>query len=213
MDESRASVLVADDHPVYRGAIVGIVEAHPELELAGEADTGRKALELIVSVRPNVAVVDLRMPELDGMKVLRAVVRDRLPTRVVLLTAEVKGAVAHEALAEGAAGYLSKGSGAPELSAAILTVARGGTVLDPAIHAGLAEEIRARAAHAPGLLSDREMEVLRLTAEGHSAPEIGKRLYLSAATVKTHLQRIYEKLGVNDRASAVAEGMRRGMLE
>ena len=211
--EARASVVVADDHPVYRGAIVAIVEGHPELELAGEADDGRAALELIGSLRPDVAVLDLRMPNLDGIGVLKAVVREKLPTRVVLLSAEVRGSLAHQAVAEGAAGYLSKQARAPEIGAAILAVARGDTVLAPEVHAGLAEEIRARAADSPGLLSERELEVLRLTADGHSAPEIGKRLYLSAATVKTHLKRIYEKLGVNDRASAVAEGMRRGMLE
>jgi two-component system nitrate/nitrite response regulator NarL len=213
MDESRASVVVADDHPVYRGAIAGIVEAHPELELAGQADTGRSAIVLIASARPDVAVVDLRMPDLDGMGVLRAVVRDGLPTRVVLLTAEADGATAHDAVAAGAAGFLSKQSGAPEIGAAIVAVARGATVLAPEIQAGLAAEIRARSAGTPRLLSDRELEVLRLTADGHSAPEIGRRLYLSGATVKTHLQRVYEKLGVTDRASAVAEGMRRGLLE
>jgi len=213
MGEQAASVVVADDHPVYRGAVAGIVEAHPELELAGEADTGRKALELIAGVRPDVAVVDIRMPDLDGISVLKAVVRDRLPTRVMLLTAEVDGATAHDAVASGAAGYLSKRSRAAEIADAILAVVRGGTVLAPEIQAGLAAEIRARAETSPRLLSDREMEVLRLTAEGHSAPEIGRRLYLSAATVKTHLQRIYEKLGVTDRAAAVAEAMRRGLLE
>jgi two-component system nitrate/nitrite response regulator NarL len=213
MGEQAASVVVADDHPVYRGAIAGIVEAHPELELVGEADTGRKALELIADVRPDVAVVDIRMPDLDGISVLKAVVRDGLSTRVMLLTAEVDGATAHDAVAAGAAGYLSKRSKAAEIAAAIVAVVGGSTVLAPEIQAGLAAEIRARAETSPRLLSDREMEVLRLTAEGHSAPEIGKRLYLSAATVKTHLQRTYEKLGVTDRAAAVAEGMRRGLLE
>jgi two-component system nitrate/nitrite response regulator NarL len=213
MGESRASVVVADDHPVYRGAIAGIVEAHPELELVGEADTGRKALELIAGVRPDVAVVDVRMPDLDGIGVLRAVVRDGLATRVMLLSAEVDGATAHDAVAAGAAGYVSKQSGAADIGKAIMAVARGDTVLAPEIQSGLAAEIRARAETSPRLLSDRELEVLKMTADGHSAPEIGKALFLSAATVKTHLQRIYEKLGVTDRASAVAEGMRRGLLE
>jgi two-component system nitrate/nitrite response regulator NarL len=213
MGESRASVVVADDHPVYRGAIAGIVEAHPELELVGEAETGRKALELIVGVRPDVAVVDVRMPDLDGIGVLRAVVRDGLPTRVMLLSAEVDGATAHDAVAAGAAGYVSKQSGAADIGKAIMAVAHGDTVLAPEIQSGLAAEIRARAETSPRLLSDRELEVLKMTADGRSAPEIGRELYLSAATVKTHLQRIYEKLGVTDRASAVAEGMRRGLLE
>jgi len=213
MGESYASVVVADDHPVYRGAIAGIVEAHPQLELAGEAETGRTALELIAGARPDVAVADIRMPDLDGLAVLRAVVRDGLPTRVMLLTAEVDGATAHDAVAAGAAGYMSKQSGATVIGEAIVAVARGDTVLAPEIQAGLAAEIRARSETSARLLSDRELEVLRLTAEGHSAPEIGRRLYLSAATVKTHLQRIYGKLGVTDRASAVAEGMRRGLLE
>jgi two-component system nitrate/nitrite response regulator NarL len=213
MDAACASVVVADDHPVYRGAIAGIVEANTQLELVGEADTGRKALELIANARPDVAVVDIRMPDLDGLAVLRAVVRDGLATRVMLLTAEVDGATAHDAVAAGAAGYMSKQSGAAAIGDAIVAVARGETVLAAEIQSGLAAEIRARSEASPRLLSDREMEVLRLTAEGRSAPEIGNRLYLSAATVKTHLQRIYEKLGVTDRASAVAEGMRRGLLE
>jgi two-component system nitrate/nitrite response regulator NarL len=213
MGESRASVVVADDHPVYRGAIAGIVEAHPELELVGEAGTGRKALELIADVRPHVAVVDIRMPDLDGISVLRAVVRDGLATRVMLLSAEVDGPTAHDAVAAGAAGYLSKRSGATDIAQAIMAVVRGDTVLAPEIQSGLAAEIRARAETSPRLLSDRELEVLKMTADGRSAPDIGRELYLSAATVKTHLQRVYEKLGVTDRASAVAEGMRRGLLE
>jgi two-component system, NarL family, nitrate/nitrite response regulator NarL len=213
MGESCASVVVADDHPVYRGAIAAIVETHPQLDLVGQVETGREAIELIARLLPDVAVVDIRMPDLDGMSVLKAVVRDGLATRVMLLTAEVEGATAHDAVAAGAAGYMSKQSGAAEIGEAILAVARGETVLASEIHAGLAAEIRARSGGSPRILSDRELEVLRLTAEGHSAPEIGKRLYLSAATVKTHLQRIYEKLGATDRASAVAEGMRRGLLE
>src|SRR6266487_5509474 len=148
--DARASVVVADDHPVYRGAIVAIVDGHPDLELVGQAEDGRAALELIARVGPDIAVLDLRMPGLDGMGVLKAVVRDRLPTRVVLLSAEVKGAVAHQAVAEGAAGYLSKQADAPAIGAAIVAVARGDTVIAPEVHAGLAEEIRARSADSPG---------------------------------------------------------------
>src|SRR5436305_2056468 len=103
---ARARVVVADDHPVFRGAIVAIVASRPELVLAGEAESGRQALTMIASERPDVAVLDLRMPDLDGLAVLKAVVRDRLPTRVLLLSAEEKGAVAHEAVAAGAAGYM-----------------------------------------------------------------------------------------------------------
>ena len=139
--------------------------------------------------------------------------RDGLRTRVVLIAAKPEPGEVYAALAEGAAGYLTKDADARELCDAITAVARGKTVLAPELQAGVAGEIRLRAPHDRPVMSERERETLTLIAEGLSAPQIGRTLHLSTATVKTHLQHIYGKLGVSERAAAVAEAMRRGLLE
>jgi two-component system nitrate/nitrite response regulator NarL len=189
------------------------VADRPQLELVGSAGNGREALDAIRELRPDVALLDVKMPELDGMAVVRAVSRDELPTRVVFLSAYVDSAVAYRALAEGAVGFLSKEASSEAVCDAITAAARGETVLSPEVQSGIADEIRLRSAPERLSLSARESEVLALIAEGLSAPDIGKRLHLSPATVKGHLQSLYEKLGVSERAAAVAEAMRRGLLE
>ena len=185
----------------------------PALEVVGSAGNGREALEAIRRIEPDVALLDVKMPELDGMAVVRAVARDALPTRVVFLSAYVDSAVAYRALAEGAVGFLSKESSTQAVCDAILAASRGETVMSPEVQSGIAEEIRLRSAPERLVLSPRESEVLSLIAEGMSAPEIGKQLHLSPATIKGHLHSLYEKLGVSERAAAVAEAMRRGLLE
>jgi two-component system nitrate/nitrite response regulator NarL len=210
---SRVSVLVAEDHPLFREAVVRAVRERPELELVAEAADGREALEEIRRLRPQVAVLDWKMPGLDGLQVLRAVDRDGLPTRVVLLSAFLDGALAYQAVAAGAAAYLSKDADRRRIQDTVLAVSRGEVVLAPEVQAGIAAEIRRRGRTEGPALSEREREVLGHIAEGRSAPEIARRLFLSPATVKGHLQSLYEKLGVNDRAAAVAEAMRRGLLE
>lgn len=206
-------MLVADDHPLFREAVVRTVKDRPELELVAEAVDGTEALDAIRELAPDVAVLDLKMPRLDGLQVLNAVQRDGLPTRVLLLSAFLDGALAFEAVAAGAAAYLSKEADRRRIAEAIAAVARGETVLDPEIQGGLAAEIRLRGAKERPALSDREREVLRHIADGRSAPQIAELLFLSTGTVKSHLQSLYEKLGVSDRAAAVAEAMRRGLLE
>ena len=206
-------MLVADDHPVYREGIVRAVKERPDLELVGEAGDGREALDEIKRLEPDVAVLDIRMPRLDGTQVLSALRRDGVSTEVLFLSAFMEPELAYSTVASGARGYLSKEASRQEICDAIVTVARGGTALAPEVQAGLASAVRDRErADAPSL-SPREQEVLRLIAEGLSAPEIGKQIHLSPATVKTHLHTLYEKLGVSERAAAVAEGMRRGLLE
>jgi two-component system, NarL family, nitrate/nitrite response regulator NarL len=160
-----------------------------------------------------VAVLDTRLAGLSGEQVLNAVARDGLGTRVVLMDAQAEPGEVYAALAEGAAGYLTKEASARELCDAITAVARGRTVLSPELQAGIAGEIRLRAPRDRPVMSVRERETLTLIAEGLSAPQIGRALHLSTATVKTHLHHIYEKLGVSERAAAVAEAMRRGLLE
>jgi two-component system nitrate/nitrite response regulator NarL len=206
-------VIVADDHPLFREAIVRAVRERPEFEVVREAADGREALEAIRALKPDVAVLDIKMPELDGLKVLNAVRRDDLATRVILLSAFLDGATAFEAVAGGAAAFLSKDADRRRITDTIAAVSRGETVLGPEIQAGLAEEIRVRGAKDRPGLSAREREILGHIAEGRSAPEIAKLLFLSPATVKSHLGALYEKLGVSDRAAAVAEAMRRGLLE
>ncbi|HMJ95501.1 MAG TPA: response regulator transcription factor [Thermoleophilaceae bacterium] len=205
--------MAADGQPLYRDAVVRAIRERPELELVGQAGDGREALAAIGAEEPDVAVLDRTLTGLSGEQVLNAVARDGLRTRVVLIAARAEPGEVYAALAEGAAGYLTKGADARELCDAITAVARGRTVLAPELQAGVAGEIRLRAVHNRPLMSDRERETLTLIAEGLSAPQIGRTLHLSTATVKTHLQHIYEKLGVCERAAAVAEAMRRGLLE
>ena len=210
----RVSVLVADDHPIYREGIVRAIKERPDLELVGEAGDGREALDRIRELKPDVAVLDIRMPELEGPQVLSALRREGVGTEVLFLSAFMEPELAYRTVAEGAKGYLSKEASRQEICEAILTVARGDTALAAAVQAGLATEIqqRERADGRPDL-TPRESEVLHMIADGLSAPQIAERIHLSPTTVKTHLHTLYEKLGVSDRAAAVAEGMRRGLLE
>lgn len=207
-------VLVADDHPVYRDGIVRAISERPDLELVGDASDGRDALAAIGEIEPDVAVIDIRMPGLDGLEVLGGVRRDGSATEVILLSAHLDSDLAYRAVAAGAKGYLSKQAARQEICDGVAAVADGGTAFAPEVQSGLASELHERERGQQGpVLTAREREVLRLVAAGHSAPEIADRIHLSPATVKSHLQAIYDKLGVAERAAAVAEGMRRGLLE
>ena len=202
----RTSVLVAEDHPLFRGALVEALRRRPDLELVGEAEDGEQALELARGLKPDVVVVDARMPTLDGVEVLRSVVREKLPSRVLMLSAEASGSHVSEAIAMGASGYLAKTADADAIGDAVTAVARGQIVLGEAVSDQDEQQ--------PGPpLTARELEILALAADGRTGPQIGRELYVSPATVKTHLKNIYEKLGVTDRAAAVAEGIRRGLLD
>jgi two-component system nitrate/nitrite response regulator NarL len=208
------SVLIADDHPLFREAIARVIAERDDLELVAEAADGRAALEKIRELKPDVAVIDVRMPQLDGSDVLLALREEGLRTHVVFLSAFLDSKTVYDAVAAGASAYLSKEAETAEIVTAILAAARGETILGPEVQTGLAEQIRFREENeSRPRLSDREHEVLRLIAQGLSAPEIGERIHLSTATVKTHLQHLYEKLGVSERAAAVAEGMRRGLVD
>ena len=177
------------------------------------ASDGRDALERLNELEPDVAVVDVRMPGLDGLKIVAAAKRDGLRTRIMLLTGYEDSAAAYNALAQGAAGYVSKASDHMELIESIVTAGRGETVIAPQFAAGIANEIQLRETSDRPALTGREAEVLTLLAEGRTAQKIGAELHLSEATIKTHLHNLYEKLGVSDRAAAVATAMRWGLLE
>ena len=214
MPPARVSVVVADDHPLFREGIERAVRERPDLQLVGAAADGRKALAQIRELTPQVAVLDVRLPDLDGLQVLNAVVRDGLPTRVLFLSASGDPEVVYRAVQGGAAGYFRKEADRDAILNGIAAVASGRTAIEPELQAGVFDQIRLRGtSEERPILTAREREVLALMADGLSAPQIAQRLIVAPPTVKTHQARLYEKLGVSDRAAAVAEAMRRGLLE
>lgn len=209
----RTTVLVADDHPLFRAGVADAIRRDPSLELAGECEDGHEALEEIRRVQPAVVLLDLKLPGIDGFAVLDAIQREHLPTRAVVVSAAEDSAAVYRAIASGARAYLTKAAAEATIRDAIAAVARGETLIPPGLQAGLAEEIRIRRDHVDRpVLSQRELEILRLAADGLSNADIAQRLHLSGTTVKTHLAHVYEKLEVSDRAAAVARALRRGLL-
>lgn len=210
--EAPIRVLIADDHPIYRDGLAAAIATDPRLELVAGVPDGLAALEAIRRERPAVAVLDRQMPGLDAQQVLEALEAERLDTRVLLLTAFTEGERALAAIEAGAAGYLSKGTARESVCDAVVGIAHGDVVVEPAVQAAVAAALRDRRHRPTGLLSPRELEILSLLAAGLSAPQIADHLIIGRTTVKTHLANLYDKLGVGDRAAAVAEGMRRGLL-
>jgi len=208
----RVRVVVIDDHPFFRDGLTRGLTNSGRIEVVGEAENARDGLKVIAQLKPDVAVVDYQMPDLDGLQVLSAVVRDGLPTRILMLSALVEGSIVYAAVEAGAAGYISKDR-RQEIVEAVIAVSKGRTVVPPELAAGLVNQIRMRAEPNRPVLSPRELEVLRGFARGLSIPELGRELFLGSSTVKTHASRLYQKLGVSDRAAAVAEGMRQGLVE
>jgi two-component system, NarL family, nitrate/nitrite response regulator NarL len=209
---SPVTVVVADDHPMYRAGLVDAIAERPELELLAECGGGCAAVEEIRERRPDVALLDLRMRDLDGMAVMESIAEHGSPTRVVFLSAYEDGEVVHRALAAGAVGYLTKETDRDEICDAILRAADGGLALSPNLSGVLVGYMQQRIDSPVPRLGEREHEVMRLTAEGLSAPEIAETLGIGATTVKTHLQRVYRKLDVSDRAAMVAKALRLGLL-
>jgi two-component system nitrate/nitrite response regulator NarL len=207
------TVVVVDDHPFFRDGITRGLTQSGRIRVVAEAGGGREGLEVIAREHPDVAVVDYQMPDLDGLHVLHALARDDISTPVLLLSAITDSAVVFRALEEGAKGYLSKESSRSEIVDAVLRIAGGATVVPPELAAGLAEQIMIRGRGQGPVLSERELQVLKGFARGLSIPQVASELFIGSSTVKTHAQRLYEKLGVSDRAAAVAEGMRRGLVE
>ena len=209
----QVTVVIADDHPMYREGVVRAMKESGRIRVVAEVGDGRAALEAIREHEPAVALLDYRMPELDGLAVVTAVARDQLPTRVLLLSATEDPSTVYEALAAGAAGYLTKESDRDEIVAAVISCAKGGGYVQPNLAGGLDSELQQRSRGDATLLSPREAEVITLIAAGHSVPEIAAQLHLAPTTIRTHVQRLYEKLGVSDRGAAVAEAMRRRLVE
>ena len=209
----RVRVYLADDHPIFLEGIVRAVRERPELELVGSATNGEEALVGLRRLKPDVAVLDWRMGRLSGKEILAAARRDGLATRILLLSAYLADDLVYGAIAAGAAGFLSKEMDRDGILDAVVAVSRGELVLSPEVQTGVAREIQRREMLGRPRLTPRELEILALAAQGRSTPQIAEHLHLSAATVKTHLQNAYDKLGVTDRTAAVAVAMRQGLLD
>jgi two-component system nitrate/nitrite response regulator NarL len=205
-------VLVADDHPLYLDGIVSAVERADDLQLVAACTDGRLALETILELRPAVAALDHGLPSLDATGVVESLAGAGSETRVLIFSARLDGRGVYDAIQAGAAGYVSKSWSRSRICDAIRTVAQGRSIFAEELHDGMGAEIRRRGALAQERLTDRERQILTRMAEGMSAPQIAGELFLSTATVKSHQHNLYEKLGVSDRAAAVAEAMRRGLI-
>ena len=201
-------VLVADDHPIVRGGIVALLESASDMEVVGTASTGLEAVELALQLGPDIVLMDLRMPGIDGDEATARIVAARSGIRVVVLTTYETDAGILSAIEAGASGYLLKAAPQEEILAGIRSVARGDVALAPSIAALLVARMKKPAVS----LTPRETEILALVATGLSNPEIGRRLFLGEATVKTHLLHVFEKLEVSDRTRAVTKAMELGLL-
>lgn len=213
-DPRRIGLLLVDDHPVVRDGLRGMFATSPDFDVLGDASDGPEGVALAQRLDPDVVLMDLRMPGGSGVAAIAELARLGLRCRVLVLTTYDTDSDVIPAIDAGATGYLLKDAPREELFNAVRAAAEGHTVLSPAVAARLVSRVRAparSAADAPQL-SAREREVLALVARGTTNREIAKALFISEATVKTHLTHLYAKLGVNDRAAAVATGYERGIL-
>jgi DNA-binding NarL/FixJ family response regulator len=204
------SILVVDDHPVVRDGVISMLSAVDGFEVVGDADNGVDAVRLAAALDPDVVVMDLRMPGGGGVDAVREIQRRGLRASVLVLTTYDTDSDTVAAIEAGAIGYLLKDSPTETLVAAVRATAAGETVLSPTVATRLASHVRRPARSAA--LSAREREVLVLVARGTSNRGIAQELFVSEATVKTHLVHVYDKLGVTDRAAAVATAYERGIL-
>ncbi|AVT28282.1 response regulator transcription factor [Plantactinospora sp. BC1] len=203
------SLLIVDDHPVVRDGLRGMFSADPRFEVLGEAGDGAEAITAGERLRPDVILMDLRMPRTDGVTAIKELASRGVPARILVLTTYDTDSDVLPAIEAGATGYLLKDAPREELFRAVEAAARGQAVLSPAVATRLMGQIRQPASEP---LSQRELEVLELIAQGSTNREAARQLFISEATVKTHLLHVYAKLGVNDRAAAVATAFSRGYL-
>lgn len=204
-------VFIADDHPLYRTALSHLLRERPELEVVGQAADAEQALAGILDVRPDVALLDVKMPG-DGVSVSRALRDLGLDTPVLFLSGYTEAEDVYRAVSAGASGYLAKEVGGDVICDALLAVARGETGFCSATEASLVDAVHQHGETARVRLSDRERQILQAVAGGRSNAEIGQQLHISSETVKTHLRSAFEKLGVKDRTAAVAQALRQALI-
>jgi DNA-binding NarL/FixJ family response regulator len=203
------SLLIVDDHPVVRDGLRGMFSADPRFEVVGEAGDGAAAIAAGEQLRPDVILMDLRMPRTDGVTAIKELAKRGVPARVLVITTYDTDNDVLAAIEAGATGYLLKEAPKEELFRAVEAAARGQAVLSPTVATRLMGQVRQPASEP---LSQRELEVLELVAAGSTNREAAEQLFISQATVKTHLLHVYAKLGVNDRAAAVAAAFSQGYL-
>ncbi|WP_432884856.1 response regulator [Kribbella sp. CA-245084] len=204
-------LLIADDHPVVRDGLSAMFAAEPGFEVVGQAGDGAEAIELAETVRPDVILMDLQMPGVNGLAAISELTERGVTARVLVLTTYDTDGYVVPAIEAGATGYLLKDAPRDELIRAVRAAADGTSVLAPSVANTLTNHVRTPPT--PDIVSPRELEVIELVAAGNTNREIAAHLFISEATVKTHLLNIYTKLAVPDRASAVAEAFRRGLLK
>jgi len=204
------TVVLADDQRVVREGLATLLGLLPDIEVLGTASDGEEAVDLVERLRPDVVLMDLRMPRCDGVEATRRLAAAAAPTKVIVLTTYADDRSVLDALRAGARGFLTKDSGAEEIERAIAAVARGEAAIDPAVQHHLVEAVAAKS-ELPHGLTPREAEVLTLIADGLSNAEIAARLFVSEATVKSHVNHLFTKTGVRDRAQAVAYAYRHGL--
>ncbi|MEU0934810.1 response regulator transcription factor [Embleya sp. NPDC005971] len=209
MTQDRLRVVVVDDHSVMRAGVVALLASEPTIEIVGEAGDGLAAVELVERLEPDVALIDLRMPVLDGVAATTRIIGLGGRTRVLILTTYDTDVEIERAVEAGAIGYLLKDTTREQLVDAIRSAARGQTVLAPRVAERLVARMRRPA---PVVLTTREVQVLDAVADGLSNADIGKRLVIAEATVKTHLLRVFAKLDVSDRTHAVVIAIESGLL-
>jgi DNA-binding NarL/FixJ family response regulator len=205
----KVRIVICDDHPVVRAGVRGMLSGEPGFEVVAEAADGVEAVELAGRHRPDVVLMDLRMPRLDGVAATEKIKAARPETQVLILTTYESDADILRAVEKGAAGYMLKDAPREELFGAVRAVAEGKSPLAPAVAARLVERLRTPPEET---LSPREIEVLELVAKGTSNKQIAKALWISETTVKTHLLHVFDKLEVTDRTAAVTEALRRGVI-
>ena len=202
-------ILITDDHPVVREGLAGMLAGQSDFEVVGMAEDGETAVSLHASLSPNVTLMDLQMPGLDGVGAIEAIKIQQPSAHILVLTTYDSDADILRAIEAGATGYLLKDTPREELFRAIRSAAEGDPVLAPTVAARLMTRMRTPVEEN---LSTREIEVLQLVAKGNSNREVGKVLHISTATVKTHLIHIYNKLGVDDRTAAVTTALEKGII-
>lgn len=208
---AKIRVLIVDDHPMVRKGTREMLEPSLDIEVIGESIDGFEAVAHARDMEPDVILMDVGMAGLNGIEAMKAILRDRPSTRVVMLSVHTDHQYVTEAIRNGAAGYLLKSIEETALAEAVTAAARGGSVLDPSLGATIPEMIRRGGVERQ--LSPRQVEVLALVADGHSNRVVGERLGMSARTVEVHLRKVFDRLGVSSRTEAVVEALHLGLLE